>query len=118
MTGGLSIHVVDVSRGVVAAGMRVEVYAATPARTLLCEGEIGTKGSLDAPVLMSHAITAGYYEAVFHVAAYYRLAGVHLPPQPFLDVVTYRFGISDAVQHYHLPMKFTPWGYSCFRGGA
>jgi 5-hydroxyisourate hydrolase-like protein (transthyretin family) len=26
MAGGLSIHVVDVSRGVVAAGMRVEVY--------------------------------------------------------------------------------------------
>lgn len=118
MSGGLSIHVVDVSRGVLATGMRVEVYAATPVRTLLCEGEVGTKGTLDDPVLMSEAITAGYYEAVFHVAAYYRIAGVALPAQPFLDVVTYRFGISDIAQHYHLPMKFTPWGYSCFRGGA
>ncbi|HUG76827.1 MAG TPA: hydroxyisourate hydrolase, partial [Burkholderiales bacterium] len=35
-----------------------------------------------------------------------------------LDVVTYRFGISDPEQHYHLPFKCTPWGYSCFRGGA
>ena len=118
MTGGLSIHVVDVSRGVVAAGMRVEVYACTPVHTLLCAGEIGAKGALEAPVLMSAAITPGHYEAVFHVAAYYLLAGVDLPAQPFLDVVTYRFGISDAAQHYHLPMKFTPWGYSCFRGGA
>ncbi len=118
MAGGLSIHVVDVSRGVVAAGMHVEVYADTPVRTLLCAAEINTKGLLDAPVLMSDVIGPGYYEAVFHVAAYYRLAGAALPPQPFLDVVTYRFGISDVMQHYHLPMKFTPWGYSCFRGGA
>jgi tripartite-type tricarboxylate transporter receptor subunit TctC len=38
--------------------------------------------------------------------------------QPFLDVVSYRFGIADPKQHYHLPFKCTPWGYSCFRGGA
>ena len=43
---------------------------------------------------------------------------VLLPEVPFLDVVTYRFGIADPAQHYHLPFKCTPWGYSCFRGGA
>lgn len=118
MAGGVSIHVVDVSRGVVATGMHVEVYAATPMRALLCAGQVGAKGTLEDAVLMSEAIGPGYYEAVFHVAAYYRLAGIVLPPQPFLDVVSYRFGISDVVQHHHLPMKFTPWGYSCFRGGA
>jgi len=118
VAGGLSIHVVDVSRGVVAAGMRVEVYAAMPSRALLCAGAISAKGTLDDPVLTSEAVGTGYYEAVFHTAAYYRLAGAPLPAQPFLDVVTYRFGISDVTQHYHLPMKFTPWGYSCFRGGA
>ena len=30
MAGGISIHVVDVSRGVVAAWMRVELYALQP----------------------------------------------------------------------------------------
>ena len=40
------------------------------------------------------------------------------PLVPFLDVVSYRFGIADLDAHYHLPMKCTPWGYSCFRGGA
>jgi hypothetical protein len=33
---GISIHVVDVSRGVVASGMRIEVYATAPERRLLC----------------------------------------------------------------------------------
>lgn len=118
MAGGLSIHVVDVSRGVVAQGMSVEVYATSPERTLLCAGAIGAGGTLNEPVLMSETITTGHYEAVFHVAAYYRAAGIALPAVPFLDVVTYRFGVGDTAQHYHLPMKFTPWGYSCFRGGA
>ena len=116
--GGISIHAVDVSRGVVAAGMRVELFATAPMRKLLCSGAINAKGVLDDAVLMSDAIQAGYYEAVFHAADYYRAAGVALPQLPFLDVVTYRFAIGDMRQHYHLPMKLTPWGYSCFRGGA
>ncbi|MFM9888488.1 MAG: tripartite tricarboxylate transporter substrate-binding protein, partial [Burkholderiales bacterium] len=60
----------------------------------------------------------GHYEAVFHIADFYRSENVPLPATPFLDVVTYRFGIADSRQHYHLPFKMTPWGYSCFRGGA
>jgi 5-hydroxyisourate hydrolase len=30
--------------------------------------------------------------------------------------VPFRFTIADAAQHYHLPFKFTPWGFSLFRG--
>ena len=116
--GGISIHVVDVSRGVIAAGMRVELHATGSERRRLASGTINAKGLLDDPVLMSEAMQSGYYEAVFHVADYYRAAGVALPALPFLDVVTYRFAVGDTRQHYHLPMKFTPWGYSCFRGGA
>ena len=67
---------------------------------------------------LAQLVQAGYLEVLFHVADYYRSAGVPLPAIPFLDVVTYRFAIGDTRQHYHLPMKFTPWGYSCFRGGA
>ena len=115
---GISIHVVDVSRGVVAQGMRVEVFSAGAARKLLCAGAINAKGVLDDAVLMSDTMQAGYYEAMFHAAGYYRAAGVALPALPFIDVVTYRFAVADTRQHYHLPMKLTPWGYSCFRGGA
>lgn len=115
MAGGLSIHVVDVSRGIVATGMRVEVHRCEP-RTPLAAGAISPRGTLDDPALSS-TMPPGAYEAVFHVAAFYRDAGIVETGIPFLDVVTYRFGIADPSQHYHLPMKLTPWGYSCFRGG-
>ena len=117
-TGGVSIHVVDVSRGVIAAGMRVEVFACGASRILVCDGTINAKGVLNHPALMSDVMKAGTYEAVFQVANWYRGAGVAMPALPFLDQVTYRFSIDDVRQHYHLPMKLTPWGYSCFRGGA
>jgi 5-hydroxyisourate hydrolase len=116
---GLSIHVVDVSRGVVAAGMRVELHAISESGepTLLTHGAVGANGSLDKPEL-SATFKPGAYAALFHVAEFYREAGVALPAEPFLDVVHFHFGIADPAQHYHLPFKCTPWGYSCFRGGA
>ena len=117
MSGGISIHVVDVSRGLVAAGMRVELHALSPARRLIAAGGISAKGLFEDAALAAR-FEPGAYEAVFHVADFYRANGIALPVVPFLDVVTYRFGIASPDQHYHLPFKCTPWGYSCFRGGA
>jgi 5-hydroxyisourate hydrolase len=114
---GISIHVVDVSRGVVAERMKVELYALQPNRRQIASGETGKSGLVD-DLALTGRFAAGAYEAVFHVGAWYRKENVPLPEVPFLEVVTYRFGISDPEQHYHLPFKCTPWGYSCFRGGA
>ena len=117
---GMSIHVVDVSRGVVANGMVVELYAldvSTANRRTIATGVISASGTFDDSRL-SVAFAPGQYEAIFHVADYYRGHAIALPTVPFLDIVTYRFGIADGCQHYHLPFKCTPWGYSCFRGGA
>ncbi|MDB5518419.1 MAG: HIUase/Transthyretin family protein [Tardiphaga sp.] len=115
---GISIHVVDVSRGIVAAGMRVELRASLDGGfDPVLDGEIDAKGHLVHPAL-SKTFQAGRYRAVFHVGDYYRDRGVTTAAIPFLDVVNFDFGIADPEQHFHLPLKCTPWGYSCFRGGA
>ena len=113
---GISIHVVDVSRGLVAAGMRVELWQLAP-RKMVASGPISARGLLEDAALDT-TLPAATYEALFYVGEFYRGAGVALPALPFLEVVPYRFGLSDPAQHYHLPFKCTPWGYSCFRGGA
>jgi 5-hydroxyisourate hydrolase len=116
---GISIHVVDVSRGIVANGMRVELLVALegePER-LVATGRTTAAGMLDHPAL-AQTFAPGYYVARFHIADYYRAVIGETGSVPFLDVVSYRFGVADPAQHYHLPMKCTPWGYSCFRGGA
>jgi len=116
---GVSVHVVDVSRGIPAAGMAVAFYALESGgdARLVAQGMIDQKGILAAPAL-SATFAPGTYRVVFQVGAYYRAGGIALPAVPFLDEVIYDFGIADPAQHYHLPFKCTPWGYSCFRGGA
>lgn len=116
---GISIHAVDVASGTVAAGMQVDLFAVSQAeeRKLIARGRLSARGTLDDPALEA-AFPAGFYEAVFQVGEYLHSIGSSRPSVPFLDIVTYRFGIAAPQQHYHLPFKFTAWGYSCFRGGA
>ncbi|MBM3619070.1 MAG: hydroxyisourate hydrolase [Alphaproteobacteria bacterium] len=115
--GGISIHVFDVSRGIAAAGLRVELRG--PEGRSLADGVVGASGAFDHPTVRGEGVTAtGVYEALFHVGDWYRAQGVALPRPAFLEVVPYRFGIADLAQHYHLPLKMTPWGFSLFRGGA
>lgn len=114
---GISIHVVDVARGVPASGLRVELVRLDVSELMIAAGRIDARGLL-ADAALDTRFAAGVFEARFHVAEFYRRAGVTLPAVPFIEVAPYRFGIADPEQHYHLPFKMTPWGYSCFRGGA
>jgi len=108
---GISIHIFDVSRGVAAAGLRVEVTG--PDGKPLLDAHTSPQGTLDCATPET-----GMYEAVFHVGEWFRARGYEVPTPAFLEIVPYRFGIADLGQHYHLPLKMTPWGFSLFRGGA
>ena len=122
MAGGLSIHCVDVANGRVATGLRVSLHRLGPdgltVEPALADGRVGAKRLLEHPALMSEAITSGGYEVRFAVGDFYRSLGQPLPSPAFLETVPYRFHIADTTQHYHLPFKFTAWGFSLFRGGA
>ena len=53
---------------------------------------------------------------VFGAAAYFRRIGTLLADPPFVDEVTLDFGIADVDAHYHVPLLFSPWSYSTYRG--
>ena len=83
MSGGLSIHCVDVASGRVATGLWVTLHRlgpdGEPLGIALADGLIGANGLLAHPALMSEAITAGGYEVRFAVGAFYRGQGAALP---------------------------------------
>lgn len=115
MAGGISLHAVDVARGRPASGMHVELWALTPQRRLVGQGELGSNGQLDHASVRGEGVSEGSYEALFHVGDYLRrLEGD--AASPFLEIVPFRFKVVDARVHVHLPMKFTAWGFSLFRG--
>ncbi len=115
MSGGISLHAVDVAAGVPAGGMAVEVYALDGGRRRIAEGRLGAGGALDHPVVRGEGVTAGEYEALFHIGDWLRDAG-RATGRVFLEVAVFRLTVTDAAEHYHLPLKFTPWGYALFRG--
>jgi len=116
MAGGISVHAVDVARGRPAQGMQVDVYALEGVRRAIAGGKLAASGALDHAIVSGEGVKAGAYEVVFHVGDYLRAIGAPTSTPPFLDLVPFRFTIADAGQHYHLPFKFTPWGFSLFRG--
>ncbi|GAB4364848.1 MAG: hydroxyisourate hydrolase [Elainellaceae cyanobacterium] len=117
MMGGISIHVIDVTRGRPATGMKVEVFRLGDEFSAIATGVLSSQGTLEHPIAQGEGVDCGIYEVVFHVGDFYRKLGHLLPDLPFLDTVPFRFGISDVEQHYHLPLKVSPWGLSLFRGG-
>jgi len=116
--GGISIHAVDVSRGVPAAGLSVRLRSLEPDAAVIAEGTCAGNGHFVHPVAEGDGVVRGSYEVEFGVGDFFRDAGVQIPDPSFLDVAVFRFGIDAVQEHFHLPFKFTPWGFSLFRGGA
>lgn len=112
MAGGVSLHALDVAAGVPARGMRVELWALAPTRRQVASGWIGRDGQLEHASAVGLGVTLGTYQALFHVGEYLRDKG--LQPSPLVEEVTVRFHVRDLGEHLHLPLRFTPWGFTLF----
>lgn len=114
----LSTHVLDIARGVPAAGVRLALHRMLDGGgdELVAERTTNKDGRTDAPLLAGEVIPTGRYRIRFHAGDYFRARGVQLPDPPFVDVVELHFGIADAAGHYHVPLLVSPWSYSTYRG--
>ncbi|MCF7753875.1 hydroxyisourate hydrolase [Paenibacillus xylanexedens] len=119
--GRITTHVLDTSKGVPAAGVRIELY------TLKRDGEEGSKlkvaesvtnadGRLDAPLLDGGKLESAIYELQFHVESYHAQRSLEELGQALWTIVPIRFAVSDASSHYHIPLLIAPGGYSTYRG--
>ncbi len=113
----VTTHVLDTAHGVPAAGVAIDVHAIDgDVRRLVATATTNAEGRTTAPLLTGDTIATGIYELTFHVADYFRRAGVALTTPPFLGDVVVRIGIADAHGHYHVPLLVSPYGYSTYRG--
>jgi 5-hydroxyisourate hydrolase len=116
--GQLTTHVLDISAGKPAAGIRIEVHELTVASpALLVSTATGPDGRCPAPLLAGAAFRAGRYALTFYLAEYFRIRGLALPEPPFIEDAVIRIGIAHSEQHYHVPLLVSPWSYSVYRGG-
>ena len=118
MPGKLSTHALDIHQGKPANGLLVLLYRLDPKsqRTAIKSATTNADGRTDASLLSADEMKTGAYELVFAVGDYFARAGVRLPTPAFLDEVPVRFSIADAAASYHVPLLFSPWAYSTYRG--
>jgi 5-hydroxyisourate hydrolase len=113
----LSTHVLDLSRGVPASGVRVELFHVDGDRRVpIGEAVTNRDGRTDEPLLSADPLPRGMLELVFHAGDYFRGIGAPLTDPPFLDHVVIRFGVDPAKGSYHVPLLLSPYGYSTYRG--
>jgi 5-hydroxyisourate hydrolase len=113
----LTFHAVDTFSGATAAGLEDRALASRRREVGTAEDRAGAAGGRPAePLLIGEEYRTGRYEVLMHLDEYFARVGAKLPQPFFLSKVPLRFVITDASQRVHLPVLFSPWGYSYYRG--
>lgn len=113
----LSTHVLDLARGVPAAGIVIDLHAVEDgARRHITRTITNADGRTEQPLLTGERIDTGVYELTFHAAEYLQSAGGTVTTPPFLGEIVIRVGIADPSGNYHIPLLLSPFGYSTYRG--
>jgi 5-hydroxyisourate hydrolase len=117
MTKGLTTHVLDLTNGIPAANLMVELwkfYGTEEDKQLLTKASTNKHGRIDSPLL--YMVVTGQYEIIFYVGDYYRKLGMTFDEPMFFNKIPVRFGLHSKQEHYHIPLLISPWGYQTYRG--
>ncbi|XP_058831177.1 5-hydroxyisourate hydrolase [Topomyia yanbarensis] len=112
---GLSTHILDTSRGKPAPNVAISLHR----EEVNCSWEKVGEGTTDSDGRFRGfftedpaAFSNGTYKIRFEVGQYYEQLKIDTL-YPYVEIV---FNISDASQHYHIPLLLNPFGYSTYRG--
>ncbi|MFC0272660.1 hydroxyisourate hydrolase [Metabacillus herbersteinensis] len=118
MNGRLTTHALDLSKGLPAKELKIELWhlGSENNRNLVKTVYTNHDGRVETPLLEGEDLKIGEYELLFYVGDYFQTKNLEILEKPFLDLVPIRFGINDNKAHYHIPLLMAPGGYSTYRG--
>jgi 5-hydroxyisourate hydrolase len=105
----ISTHVLDTSLGKPAAGIRVTLRHDG---SLLGAGETDGDGRVRNLLAHGSELGEGDYTLTFAVADYFAAT----KRDAFYGDIAINFRVGSDVQHYHVPLLLSPFGYSTYRG--
>jgi len=112
MKKGLTTHVLDVTRGKPAEGIKVELWKmVTQSKIYLASGFTNEDGRLETPLL--ETVEAGEYELLFHVEEYVNKVNT---TNSFFTIIPIRFRMEETEDHYHIPLLLSGFGFQTYRG--
>lgn len=111
---GISTHVLDVSRGLPAPGIKVTLSRLGQAGQWAPIGSETTDADGRVPSLLPNGSTLqrGAFRLHFETGTYFSSAGAN-SFYPYVEVV---FTVSDPARHHHVPLLLSAFGYTTYRG--
>jgi 5-hydroxyisourate hydrolase len=108
----ITTHVLDIARGGPAAGVSVVLDARRGTDWVrVASGTTDERGRLMS-LTASIQVDPGLYRLTFDTGGYDRDRAA----TPFFPEVQVTFFVEDASEDFHVPLVFSPFGYSTYRG--
>jgi 5-hydroxyisourate hydrolase len=109
----ITTHVLDITRGLPAPGVRIELEQKREDQWLaLASGVTDSDGRLRDLLPGKSPLHPGIYRLRFFSGEYFSASGT-IALHPFVDIV---FEAREPNAHYHIPLLITPHAYSTYRG--
>lgn len=108
----LSSHILDITSGKPAAGVKISLYKQISSGTWkLVDEKLTDENGRITDFLPEGNDNAGIYKLTYHTAPYFKKMSVK-SFYPYIDVI-FEMGNES---HYHVPITLSPYGYSTYRG--
>lgn len=110
----ITTHVLDLVAGLPGAGIPVtlERKTHTAGWQVVAEGMTDADGRISDLMSTKEPFLVGHYRLIFDTGPYFTLRNA----DAFFPQITISFVIKDAMQHYHVPLLLSPFGYTTYRG--
>jgi len=114
MKSPITTHVLDTVSGCPAEGIDVTLdFLTSDSRSQpIGRGRTDTDGRISTLVPSGHTLAPGRYGLTFDTKAYH----LRNNRSTFHPVVIVVFDVGTTVDHYHIPLLLSPFGYTTYRG--
>lgn len=109
----LSVHVLNLQNGLPSAGVDVTVEKQQgDTWQLLNKGTTDNNGRIVALFPNNKTMNKGVYKVTFNTGKWFKAHQI----ETFFPVVPVIFEVDGSINHYHIPLLISPYGYSTYRG--
>jgi 5-hydroxyisourate hydrolase len=110
----ITTHVLDTASGKPGAGIPVILERKTHSAgwQKMADGMTNSDGRINDLVPPNEAFLPGHYRLIFETGPYFLLQNKEV----FFPQISIMFVAKDPMQHYHVPLLLSPFGYTTYRG--
>ena len=108
----ITTHILDISAGRPAEGVTVTLERSSGSTWSLLGTELTNGDGRCTGLMEVGSLAAGVYRIAFDTGGYFGRSG----QATFYPKVEIVFEVTQADEHYHVPLLLSPFGYSTYRG--